>query len=84
MEGLRNLLLSNLNLPESVYVNVENKKDFHVLHQTVEGGVDTKRYSLVSIRNFITDFPNRSATNIYHLLHSLDYTGNHQRIPRRM
>lgn len=49
LEDERTLLLSNFNLPESVYVNVPNHKDYEVIHQTVEGGIDTKSYSLVSI-----------------------------------
>lgn len=49
MEPERTLLLSNLHLPMGVYVNVESKKDYDVIRQTVEGSVDTKRYSIVSM-----------------------------------
>ncbi len=48
MEPERTLLLSNLHLPMGVYVNVETKKDFEVIRQTVEGSIDTKKYSIVS------------------------------------
>jgi hypothetical protein len=49
MEPERTLLLSNLHLPLGVYVNVESKRDFEVIRQTVEGCVDTKKYSIVSM-----------------------------------
>ena len=48
LEDERTRLLSNFQLPESVYVNVDNKKDYHVIKKTVEGKVDMKRYNLVS------------------------------------
>ena len=48
MEDERTRLLSNFVLPESIYVNVGTKKDFEVVQQTVEGGVDMTNYSLVS------------------------------------
>lgn len=48
LEDERTLLLSNFKLPVSVYVNVESKKDFNVIHKTVVGNVDLKRYGLVS------------------------------------
>ena len=50
LESERTLLLSNFCLPVSVYVNQESKKDFEVLRQTVEGRVDSRKFSLVSIR----------------------------------
>lgn len=60
MEPERVLLLSNLHLPVGVYVNVESKKDFEVIRQTVEGCVDTKKYSIVSsltlIQTLITKY----------------------------
>lgn len=40
-------MLSNFQLPQSVYVNVDKKKDFRVIKQTVEGDVDMKKYQLV-------------------------------------
>jgi hypothetical protein len=45
----RSLLLSNCNLPQSVYVNVHTTKEFRVLRQTVEGNLDMKKYSLSTI-----------------------------------
>ena len=47
LEDERTRLLSNFQLPESVYVNVGSKKDFDVIKKTVEGNVDMKRYNLV-------------------------------------
>mmetsp|Transcript_11555 Transcript_11555/g.25337 ORF Transcript_11555/g.25337 Transcript_11555/m.25337 type:complete len:715 (+) Transcript_11555:140-2284(+) len=52
LEDERSLLLSNFQLPQSVYVNVESKKDFEVIQETVEGGVDTKKYSLGTIKAY--------------------------------
>ena len=49
LEDERTRLLSNFTLPQSVYVNVHTKKDYDVIYQTVEGGVDTKAYSLVGM-----------------------------------
>ena len=49
LEDERTLLLSNFALPMTVYVNVHTKKDFNVIEETVEGGIDTKKYALVSI-----------------------------------
>ena len=46
------LVLSNVKPPQSVYVNVQTKKDFHVLRQTVEGSIDTKEYSLSTIKGY--------------------------------
>ncbi len=51
MENERTLLLSNLCVPLSVYVNQDTKKDFEVLRQTVEGRVDSQQFSLVSMCN---------------------------------
>lgn len=48
LEDERTLLLSNFNYPSMVYVNVDNKKDFRVLNQTILGNVDLRRYGLVS------------------------------------
>jgi len=48
LEDERTLLLSNLQYPSEVYVNVDNKKDFHVLRQTIIGNQDLRRYGLVS------------------------------------
>ena len=45
----KTLVLSNMKPPQSVYVNVQTQKDFHVLRQTVEGNLDTKEYSLSTI-----------------------------------
>lgn len=49
LEDERTRLLSNFTFPGSVYVNVHTKKDYEVIYQTVEGGVDTKAYALVII-----------------------------------
>lgn len=48
LDDERTLLLSNFNYPSMVYVNVDNKKDFRVLNQTIIGNVDLRRYGLVS------------------------------------
>jgi len=59
LENERTLLLSNFRYPESVYVNSETKKDFRVMHQTVHGNVDMKRFGLTNINAYIeelTDF----------------------------
>ena len=48
MESERALFMSNLSIPEKVYVNVESKKDFEVVQQTINGSVDMNRYGLVS------------------------------------
>jgi len=48
LEDERTLLLSNFQLPQSVYVNVDSKKDYEVIRKTVNGNFDTKRFSLVS------------------------------------
>lgn len=48
LEDERTLLLSNFRLPQDVYVNVDNKKDYEVIKQTVEGNLDMKRYNPVS------------------------------------
>ena len=52
MEELRNLLLSNIQMPESVYVNVDGKKNFDVIQKTVEGSIDHRQYSLVRLLLF--------------------------------
>ena len=57
LEDERTRLLSNFQLPESVYVNVGSKKDFDVIKKTVEGNVDMKRYNLVSISIRIEQTP---------------------------
>ena len=48
LEDERSLLLSNIQMPLTVYVNSKTKKDFEVIQETVEGGVDTRKYNLVS------------------------------------
>mmetsp|Transcript_23343 Transcript_23343/g.36135 ORF Transcript_23343/g.36135 Transcript_23343/m.36135 type:complete len:1112 (+) Transcript_23343:197-3532(+) len=55
LENERTLLLSNINYPESVYVNSDNKKDYKVMHQTVHGNVDMKRYGLANINQYIEE-----------------------------
>lgn len=45
----KSLVLSNVNPPQSVYVNVQTKKEFNALRQTVEGNLDMKEYSLSTI-----------------------------------
>ena len=40
--------MANLSIPERVYVNVESKRDFEVVQQTINGSVDMKRFGLVS------------------------------------
>lgn len=45
-EDERTRMISNFRLPQSVYVNVVKKKDFEVVRGTVEGGIDSKKYSL--------------------------------------
>ena len=55
LEDERTLLISNFQLPQSVYVNVHAKKDYEVIKETVEGGVDTRKYSLVSSFRFKCD-----------------------------
>lgn len=47
----RVLLLSNMKTPQSVYVSVHTKKDFHVLRQTVEGNLDTKEFSFSAVKS---------------------------------
>lgn len=42
----RKLLLSCLEPPKTVYVNVKKKKDFKVLHQVCNGSIDMESYSL--------------------------------------
>jgi NRPS condensation-like uncharacterized protein len=51
LEEERTLLISNFNYPSMVYVNVDNKKDFRVLNQTIIGNVDLRRYGLVSVHS---------------------------------
>ncbi len=48
----KTLVLSNVKPPQSVYVNVQTKKEFNVLRQTVEGNLDTKEYSLSTIASY--------------------------------
>ncbi len=48
----KTLVLSNVKPPQSVYVNVQTKKEFHVLRQTVEGSIDMKEYSLSTIASY--------------------------------
>jgi len=48
----RTLVLSNCMPPTSVYVNVQTKKEFNVLRQTVEGEVDMKQYSLSTLTSY--------------------------------
>lgn len=55
LESERKLLLSNLHYPDSVYVNSDNKKDFKVMHQTVHGNVDMKKYGLANINQYIEE-----------------------------
>jgi len=55
LEDERTLLLSNFELPASVYVNVESKKDFNVIHKTVVGNVDLKRYGLGNINSYVNE-----------------------------
>ncbi|KAL7431683.1 hypothetical protein ACHAXH_003556 [Discostella pseudostelligera] len=66
MEPERTLLLSNLHLPLGVYVNVESKRDFEVIRQTVEGCVDTKKYSIDTIWSHYEEL--WSYLTIYYLL----------------
>jgi F0F1-type ATP synthase assembly protein I len=49
------LLLSNFHFPEQVYVNVESKKDFHVLRQTIIGSHDLRQYGLGNIGAYIEE-----------------------------
>lgn len=56
LEDERTLLLSNLQYPSQVYVNVDNKKDFHVLRQTIIGNQDLRRYGLVSCSKKLVSF----------------------------
>ena len=53
VESERTLLLSNFNYPSTVYVNVDNKKDFHVIHDTIIGDQDLRQYGLVSLLVFL-------------------------------
>jgi hypothetical protein len=55
LENERALLLSNFRFPESVYVNSETQKDFRVMHQTVHGGVDMKRFDHRHIKAYIEE-----------------------------
>eukprot|EP00804_Cyclotella_cryptica_P003215 CCRYP_010465-RB/>CCRYP_010465-RB protein AED:0.11 eAED:0.11 QI:193/1/1/1/0.61/0.57/14/6319/1145 len=55
LEDERTLLLSNLQYPSQVYVNVENKKDFHVLRQTIIGNQDLRRYGLGNINAYVEE-----------------------------
>ena len=48
LEDERTLLLSNLRPLSPAYVNVDSRKNFHVIRTTVNGNVDMKRYSIVS------------------------------------
>ena len=66
MEDERALLLSNFVLPQSVYVNVHNKKELEVIKQTVEGGIDTKKYSLKTINSHVDEL--MSYLTIYYAL----------------
>jgi len=52
LENERTLLLSNFRYPDSVYVNSKTKKDYKVMHQTVHGNVDMKRYSYANILQY--------------------------------
>jgi hypothetical protein len=49
LQDERTLLLSNFTWPSLVYVNVDNKKDFRVINQTIIGNLDLRRYRLVSL-----------------------------------
>ena len=55
LENERTLLLSNFRYPESVYVNSETKKDYKVMHQTVHGNKNMKRYGLSNINQYIEE-----------------------------
>jgi len=66
MEDERALLLSNFALPQSVYVNVHSKKELEVIKQTVEGGIDTKKYSLKTINSHVDEL--MSYLTIYYAL----------------
>eukprot|EP00574_Skeletonema_japonicum_P003819 CAMPEP_0201722664 /NCGR_PEP_ID=MMETSP0593-20130828/6957_1 /ASSEMBLY_ACC=CAM_ASM_000672 /TAXON_ID=267983 /ORGANISM="Skeletonema japonicum, Strain CCMP2506" /LENGTH=1102 /DNA_ID=CAMNT_0048213643 /DNA_START=201 /DNA_END=3509 /DNA_ORIENTATION=+ len=55
LENQRTLLLSNIQYPESVYVNSNNKKDSKVMHKTVHGNVDMKKYGLANINQYIEE-----------------------------
>ncbi|EJK45473.1 hypothetical protein THAOC_35911 [Thalassiosira oceanica] len=50
IESERALFTSNLSIPDSVYVNVESKKDFEVVQKTINGSVDMNRFGLNSGR----------------------------------
>jgi len=52
LEDERTLLLSNFVWPENVYVNVDNKKDFEVIKKTVEGDVDMKKFSMMTVLKY--------------------------------
>ena len=48
MENEHTLLMSNISLPFSLFVNEESKKEFDVIKQTVEGSIDQTHFSVVS------------------------------------
>ncbi|KAL7446886.1 hypothetical protein ACHAXM_011668 [Skeletonema potamos] len=55
LEDERTLLLSNFRYPESVYVNIETKKDFKVMHQTVHGKVDMKKFNIWNVTYYMEE-----------------------------
>lgn len=52
LEDERTLLLSNFQLPLTVDINVDKKKDFKVIKQTVEGGVNMNRNNPSSVYRY--------------------------------
>ena len=55
MEDERKTLLSNLDVPPAFYVNVQKRKDFRLVKQTVEGKHDMSRYSQEYLQAYLEE-----------------------------
>jgi len=51
----RSFLLSSAEPPNTIYVNVQTKKDFDVIHKIIHGNVNMEKYSLKNVYTYIDE-----------------------------
>lgn len=61
----RKLLLSCLEPPKTIYVNVKDKKDFKVLRGVCNGAHDTESYSLNNFLMYLDELQSYEASSLY-------------------
>jgi len=54
-DSQKQLVLSNLRVPEDEYINVKKKKDFHLIRQVVQGKTDLTAYSLGTVMLYVDE-----------------------------